>query len=68
MRRKPRSPATRAEAAFLPEAELEVLACLHHLAQAEASEIRAALEKQRGFTRTDYNARHPAGTLGERSR
>ena len=30
--------------------------------------LAAALEKQRGFTRTDYNARHPAGTLGDRSR
>jgi sugar/nucleoside kinase (ribokinase family)/D-arabinose 5-phosphate isomerase GutQ len=27
----------------------------------------AALEKQRGFTKTEYNQRHPAGNLGRRS-
>ncbi len=50
MRRKPRSPETGPDAAFLPEAELEVLACLHHLGQAEASEVRIALEKHRPMT------------------
>jgi arabinose-5-phosphate isomerase len=30
--------------------------------------LSAALESERGFTRADYNARHPAGTLGEVSR
>ena len=30
--------------------------------------LSAALESERGFTRADYNARHPAGKLGEASR
>jgi arabinose-5-phosphate isomerase len=30
--------------------------------------LSAALESERGFTRADYNARHPAGKLGETSR
>ncbi len=29
--------------------------------------LSAALESQRGFTRADYHARHPAGALGRRS-
>lgn len=29
--------------------------------------LSAALEVERGFTRADYHARHPAGTLGRRS-
>jgi arabinose-5-phosphate isomerase len=32
------------------------------------SGLAAALEQARGFTKADYNARHPAGALGERSR
>ncbi|MDH3212483.1 MAG: PfkB family carbohydrate kinase [Myxococcales bacterium] len=30
--------------------------------------LAAALEKERGFTKADYNLRHPGGDLGERSR
>jgi arabinose-5-phosphate isomerase len=30
--------------------------------------LSAALESERGFTREEYNARHPAGKLGEASR
>jgi len=30
--------------------------------------LSAALESERGFTRADYNARHPAGKLGEATR
>jgi len=30
--------------------------------------LSAALESERGFTRADYNVRHPAGKLGEASR
>jgi len=30
--------------------------------------LSAALEKVCGLTRADYHARHPAGTLGEKSR
>ncbi len=30
--------------------------------------LATALEKERGFTRADYNARHPAGALGRCSR
>jgi arabinose-5-phosphate isomerase len=30
--------------------------------------LAAALEREVGFTRSDYHRRHPAGTLGERSR
>ena len=29
--------------------------------------LSAALEEERGFTRADYHARHPAGKLGEKS-
>ena len=29
--------------------------------------LSAALESQRGFTRAEYNARHPSGKLGEAS-
>ena len=47
MRRKPRSPETPADAAFLPEAEVEVLACLHRAGEAQAAEIRRALRKTR---------------------
>ena len=36
-----------AAAAQLPEAELEVLACLHRLGEAEVAEIRRALERFR---------------------
>jgi arabinose-5-phosphate isomerase len=30
--------------------------------------LSAALEESRGFRREDYHLRHPAGTLGQRSR
>ena len=30
--------------------------------------LAGALEEARGFTRADYHARHPAGSLGEKSR
>ena len=30
--------------------------------------LSAVLESERGFTRAEYNARHPAGKLGEASR
>lgn len=50
MRRRPRSPAATPEAAFLPEAELEVLAVLHRLGEAEASHIRTALQPRRPMT------------------
>jgi sugar/nucleoside kinase (ribokinase family)/D-arabinose 5-phosphate isomerase GutQ len=32
------------------------------------SSLSAALEEARGFTRSDYHARHPGGSLGEKSR
>lgn len=35
---------------FLPEAELEVLACLHDLGEAEASELRVRMEPYRPMT------------------
>jgi len=47
MRRAPRSKQAPAEAAFLPEAELEVLACLHRLDGAEIATIREKLDKRR---------------------
>jgi predicted transcriptional regulator len=50
MRRSPRSTDAPADAAFLPEAELEVLACLHRLGSAETSEIREALHRSRPMT------------------
>jgi len=28
----------------------------------------AVLERDRGFTRADFHARHPGGTLGKKSR
>jgi arabinose-5-phosphate isomerase len=30
--------------------------------------LAAGLEQERGLTRTEYHARHPAGKLGERSK
>jgi predicted transcriptional regulator len=50
MRRRPRSPESAPESAFLPEAELEVLALLHRLGEAEAADLRAALQPRRPMT------------------
>lgn len=43
LRRQPRSPAARTDELVLPEAELEVLACLHQRGEATAAEIRSHL-------------------------